>query len=463
MQKRESAKPRKATAVKKNSAESEEDELIESPPCRFHYPLKTIVVAIRLVVFGLLSLRGAERTFNLFNKWFQGGIPCHVVIQNWILRFGLYKLRQDVEKRNDWVYILDHTIEFGTKKCLVVLGVPLALFRKNGCKMRHQDMEVLTISIVEKATALSVTKVLRAVSEITGMPVQILSDNGSNIKRGITDFIKKAKCGFTIRQTYDVTHKAAIILKHHLKDDENWKLFVDFACKTKRSLVHTVLGFIAPPKPRDKARWLNLAAYIEWAENILCMGKEKMRKAEKDKFKEQLSWIRKFKKNMVEWRIMLDILQALKNEIKSNGINEDTKSNFEKSILELNLNTARLIMIRDEVLEYIEEECAEISGAYPGCSDIIESVLGKYKIFSGKSPMKEVGKAVLTMPVFTSNVNYGEVKVAMENVSAEDVKTWLDENIGESLFAKRKQAFKLKKTKSSVKIFPDKLKKAVGF
>ena len=102
-------------------------------------------------------------------------------------------------------------------------------------------------------------------------------------------------------------------------------------------------------------------------------------------------------------------------------------------------------------------------GAHPGCSDIIESVLGKYKIFSGKSPMKEVGKAVLTMSVFTSGVEYGEVKTAMESVSAKDVRIWLDENIGESLFAKRKTVFNLRKRKSSVKKFQVNLKKAASF
>ena len=108
-------------------------------------------------------------------------------------------------------------------------------------------------------------------------------------------------------------------------------------------------------------------------------------------------------------------------------------------------------------------ECAEISGIYPGCSDIIESVLGKYKTFSGKSPMKEVGKAVLTMPVFTSNIDLEEVKMAMESVSTEDVKKWLDKNIGESLFSKRKKAFSLKKSKKPVKIFPVILQKVAGF
>lgn len=420
-------------------------------------------MAIRLVVFGLLSLRGVTRTLRLFDKWFKGGTPCHVVIQNWVLRFGLYKLLQAVKKRKDWVYILDHTIEFGTKKCLVVLGLPLSIFRINNCKIRHSDMEVLSISIVEKATAPSVTKVLHDISKVAGIPVQILSDNGSNIRCGIRDFIKEAKCDFTIRRTYDVTHKAAVILKHHLEKDKNWILFADLICKTKRGIIQTVIGFMAPPKPRDKARWLNLDTYIEWAECILCLGEKGIGEIERNKFAETLSWVRTFEDNIIEWRTMLDILTRLKDEVKSNGLSENTKNNFEKSISELKLNTQRLIKIKEEVIEYLAYECAEISGVYPGCSDIIESVFGKYKTFSANSPMKEIGKAVLTIPVFTSNVGYSDVKTAMETISAYDVKAWLDENIGVSLFARRKNIFSLRKTRNKVNNFPEKLKKVASF
>lgn len=324
-------------------------------------------------------------------------------------------------------------------------------------------MEVLGISIVEKATAASVTKALRQISLLTGIPVQILSDKGSNIKRGIHDFIAEREEFYTIRQTYDVTHKAALILKKHLKNDEIWKSFIDSACKTKRSLMHTALAYLAPPKPRDKARWMNLDAYVAWSEKILFLKTKDVKKNDREKYKSKLKWVRQFKHNIQEWRTILDMLDVLKNEVKSNGFNVETKDKFTKSVSSFNLSTPRLIHIKQEIIIYIEEECRNIDGVYPGCSDIIESVIGKYKIFSGKSPMKEVGKAVLTMPVFTSTIDYREVKMAMESISANDVKQWLDDNIGESLFSRRKQVFRLKKTKSSVKKFSKKLKKAAGF
>ena len=77
--------------------------------------------------------------------------------------------------------------------------------------------------------------------------------------------------------------------------------------------------------------------------------------------------------------------------------------------------------------------------------------------------MKEVGKAVLTMPVFTSSINLLEVKEAMESVSDKDLKKWLNENIGQSLFSKRKEVFSLKKIKTPINKNRQKLKKAASF
>ena len=175
------------------------------------------------------------------------------------MRFGFHKLLKPVEWREDWIYLLDHTIDFGVKKCLVVLGVTLEKFRQNQCKLRHQDMEILAITVHESATAASVQETLETVSATTGVPAQIVSDNGSNIKRGVEDFLKEKP---RTKYTYDITHKVGILLKHHLENDANWNLLVNKTCETKRSLLHTILGFLAPPKPSDKSRWLNLTPIL---------------------------------------------------------------------------------------------------------------------------------------------------------------------------------------------------------
>jgi len=45
------------------------------------------------------------------------------------------------------------------------------------------------------------------------------------------------------------------------------------------------------------------------------------------------------------------------------------------------------------------------------------------------------------MSVFTSEISLEEVKIAMENVSTQDVNIWLGKNIGDTLFAKRKRVY----------------------
>ena len=398
-----------------------------------------------------MSLRGVSRTFALFEYCFKGGVPCHAVVQNWVMRYGLYKLNKVPEKRTDWIFILDHSIEFGKKQCLLVLGVPLKIFRANKCKLRHQDMEVLAADIIDSATGESVTKTLTEVAQKTGNPVQIVSDGGLNIINGCNNFMKQQGCENPILKTYDVTHQAALILKTQLKDDLIWQNFCKKTAETKRSLIHTELGYLAPPKPRDKSRWQNLDMYVKWAEMILAYKVKSKHKQVVEKFKDKLSWVQTYKSEIKEWRLMLNLLDMLKIEVKEHGFSPSTKINFERNTIKLNLKSKRLKQVNKEIIAYIENESSRIDGVFLGCSDIIESVFGKYKNFSGKSPMKEIGRSLLTIPVFTSKINYHEVKNAMESISAQDVIDWQRENIGTSLLARRKIAFNNVRAKNKVK------------
>ena len=254
------------------------------------------------------------------------------------------------------------------------------------------------------------------------------------------DFLKE-KPG--TKYTYDITHKAGILLKHQLENDSNWNLLVKKASETKRNLLHTILGYLSPPKPSDKSRWLNLDSYLNWAGKVLCFGETNTERMEKEKYDAKLAWLYAFKPHLQEWRTMLDMLNAAKDEVKKNGIRKKSAKRFKSAISGLNTSTTRLRELKSEIANYLNEESVDIDDPEPwlGCTDIIESIFGKYKTFSAKTPMKEVGRAVLTMPVFTSEISLEEVKMAMENVSMQDVSKWLFQNIGDTLFAKRKRAY----------------------
>ena len=56
---------------------------------------------------------------------------------------------------------------------------------RNKCVVRHEDMDVLRIVISDKTNGANIFKMLNGVVEETGIPKQVISDHGSDIKKGV--------------------------------------------------------------------------------------------------------------------------------------------------------------------------------------------------------------------------------------------------------------------------------------
>jgi hypothetical protein len=256
----------------------------------------------------------------------------------------------------------------------------------------------------------------------------------------------------SIVNSYDITHKCAILLKHILGWDIKWNQFVRNVQETKRKILNTDLAFLAPPKPREKSRWLNLDRYVDWAEKVLVYTensknnndltkndkKELMKKLEK-----YFSWITTYKDRMLEWRQILTVLTVAKCEVKHNGLQQKTLYRFRNKINDIQIDYPRVKSLIAELECFLYNETSTIPSTenWLGTSEIIESIFGKYKNFSARTAMKGIGKTILTIPVFTSTITVEKIKIALESVSIHKLNKWLIENVGESLFAKRKNAF----------------------
>ena len=409
--------------------------------------------------------------FRIMEDALRCGLPTWTVIQNWILRYGLFKLKQPLQKRDDWIYIMDHTIEFGIKKCFVVLAVSIETLRNKNFRLTHQDMEVAAISIDEKATGERVYEVLAEAAKQTGVPVQTVEDAGSNIKKGVALFKEDYPA---VIPTYDITHKTAIMLKHYLGDCAIFKSFSNKVSETKRKTVHTEFSHLGPKKPRDKSRWLNIKEHLKWAEDIKIYRKQlnhkkgrpsRERRELLKKFDSLFGWINEYDKHISKWKQVVDVLKAAEHELKTKGISKKSVSNLKQTYRSMDIVHKDAIEMKNKMIAFIKKETESFDDFFTGLgtSDIIESIFGKYKLFSARTPMKEVGKALLTIPVMISKVTLKEVKEAMETVSTKELDCWLKKNLGESLFVKRKKAFQAGKAKNEVKKFPQNQLKAVGF
>ena len=400
----------------------------------------------------MTSLRGATKCLDIFSDVYADTIPSHTTIQNWILQYGLSELLRPVEKRNDWILILDHTIEFGSQKCLVILGITQEELLKTDKPITHQQLRTLSINISRKSNSKKIYGTLTKLITKTGTPTQIVSDHGSDIKKAVEDICNKHS---GIRLTYDITHKCGLLLKHELSHDILWKRFMESYSYTKRKCVHSRFAFLSPMKLRDKSRWMNLDTCVDWANKILKFEEnlsENMRILQLDKkgfakaFRETFGWIHGFSERINRWGDILQVVSIARDEVGSNGLREDTPDRFYKRIEKITMGanySSPLQAFTNKLYVFLCEQTMSIpvGQKFLGTSDIIESVFAKYKNFSAKTPMKGVGKTVLTIPIFLSQITTEKVGEALKVCPNKKVSKWLQDNIGQSVFSQRTKAF----------------------
>jgi hypothetical protein len=415
----------------------------------YTYPVDVIKRAIQLVTGALTSLRGASKCLDIFSDIYTCKIPSHTAIQNWILQYGLNELMRPIEKREDWILILDHTIEFGHQKCLVILGIRQEDLLKTAGPITHQQLRTLVIDISGESNSKRIHDTLNTLMKKTGIPVQIVSDHGPDLKKAITDICHESP---GVRFTYDITHKCGLLVKTALSRDILWNRFIENYSYTKRKCVHSRFAFLSPTKLRDKSRWMNLDTCVDWANKImkfeenLADNTDALHLEMKDyatNFQEIFGWIHRFSERIRRWGDILNVVSIARDEVKANGLTADTSDRFYRRIENISIDTDVVRVLTNDLYGFLCEQTKSIpvGQKFLGSSDAIESVFAKYKNFSARTPMKGVGKTVLTIPVFLSQITADKVTGALQSCPNKKVSKWLSDKIGQSVFAQRVRAF----------------------
>ena len=262
-----------APASAASGGETDEERGEEPPmalvPTRLanhHHSLEVMQLSLQLYLHASFGCRGVSSVLRLLAGYLPLGVPASTTVLNWCCRLGLALLQRPLPRRDDWIFVIDETEGLGALKCLVVLGIPVARLAETGYSPRHGDMTVLAVEITLKSTGIWVAAVLEQVSARTGVPVQIVADHGSDVRKGIALFRQQAP---SCVETYDISHAIATHLKAHWRDDAHWQAFLKQAGATLSHFQQTDLAFLLPPRQRTKARYMAMDAHVDWAQRLI--------------------------------------------------------------------------------------------------------------------------------------------------------------------------------------------------
>lgn len=239
----------------------------EMVPANHHYDARTIGMASELVITACSSFHSVGKSLEVIKKYLPVETPSADSVRQWIYRLGYYELvKKPKPFRSDWIFIADFTATVGMCKCFVVIGITEVQLKKCKFRLRHQDMTLLGLEIWEHSTGEKINECFENISRQVGVPLQIVIDGGSDINKGTKLFCEQHR---KTKQFSDLSHKLARLLEKHLKDDEEWNLFVNSVSVAKAQSQQTALACLTPPARRTQARYMNLHTMTRWAIRML--------------------------------------------------------------------------------------------------------------------------------------------------------------------------------------------------
>lgn len=154
------------------------------------------VICVMVFLVGIIPCNAVSRVLGFLAssgrialKW----IPDPSSVVNWIGRAGLGLLDRVAPMSVPWIAIIDTSISFGKSKALICLRVPLDHFVRNKRAPGLSDVECIGISVGETMNGETVKKALVGFFQKSGKPTAILKDGGSDIARGVGDYIAAQK------------------------------------------------------------------------------------------------------------------------------------------------------------------------------------------------------------------------------------------------------------------------------
>lgn len=378
------------------------------------------------------SFRAIGKTIILLNIYLDLNLkaPSHVTILIWAKKTGIYFLNSKKENADDWIILLDESIEFGNDKLLVILGIREAHIDFSR-PLNYQDVTCLKLIASSSWTGEQINEV------INGLTTEI-----GNIKYAVADMgnaIKKALRLASIPHAHDINHKLSWFIKELLKNDTDFQAYSKKLARLRGSMPLSKVSYILPPQQRTHSRFMNLKPIFDWGESILELiendGLGPLEKEKLDNIKEHEILIRQ----MVE---LIRLANKTQEIIKNNGLTETTKKEcialFDK------VDDSKTLQFRDMIDTYFTTtiELIKNTDKVLCSSDILESSFGKYKNYISKNKSVGITDLSLTIPAFLGKHENEEITKALESVKVQDVKQWGKDNMGESLTRKRQMALK---------------------
>jgi hypothetical protein len=396
------------------------------------------------------SLRAASRVLEFIAR--SCGLPFSApdwtTGRMWWIRFGLAQLNAPKEKADDWVWLIDHSVQIGKQKVLAILGIRLRDLPMPGEFLRPEDLVLIDLVPMERSTREDVAARLEDAAARTSVPRAIVDDHGVDLNGGVQIFQKSHP---NTVEVYDTKHKAACLLKSRLEKNSRWSAFLTKVGQTRCTIQQTEMGALVPPGSKPKARFMNLEGQLNWAEKVLALLDALPGSALSwvlpERLEGKLGWLREFRADLAEWRQWQAIMDLTVKFVGSEGLHAKTAVVLSRK-LHLVPQTTEGRRLASELIQFVREQARKVKAGerLPGSTEALESCFGRFKTLEKDQAKGGFTSLILGFGTLFAEATIEKVLEAMRAVPTRAVREWCAEHLGQTLFSQRMEAFALART-----------------
>jgi hypothetical protein len=390
-----------------------------------------------------LSFRASSkvlRSLLLVGAGLISWVPHFTTGIGWALRVGLHCLQQAQCHLNEkWVGIADFTIQIGSKKALIVLRVPVSALSQ-GLALTLKQVDVIGLSLGETWNGERVKTYRQSLFDLCGWPSHMVSDCGSDMKKGIADALLEAPNQAS--WISDVTHFVAKALNHYDAKLSLFQQFQTLCTRMRQRLQQTQFAFLLPPAARAKGRFLSVSRQAQGGLHTLhyLEAKEREDALEVTALAQALRGLKSFKLFLMTLVRKTTCLNEVMRIVKTQGLSTASIQACQERLSDLPARSP----IGKELSHYLQHYLPMVKlseSPLLGSSDVIESLIGKAKQRLEANGRNELNKSILLIPCMCGELTQDLVAEALSTVGLQDVSTWVSENVGETMQAKRRREF----------------------
>ena len=402
---------------------------------RHKYDVLTVKICVCLAMISGVSLRGVVAILLCIESelGFFKDIPSKGSIDNWLKkasfhRYGIYQFYQYEE---DYCLIIDDSMMVGSQRLLLILSASAK--KLNQGAISFADIHIESLVVKKRWTGECIAEELRKVKEKKGKsPLYCISDSAT--------IMLKAQTLASLTHICDCSHGFSNILEKTFKEDEAFITWQKALGQAKFKGVMRDYAYLLPPKQRTVARFMNINESVVWSKQIL-KHLENLSSQEQVAFE----WI-KTHQGFLTNRLTkaFELTQEILGVLKNKGLSYQSIHEFLKICQQKAYKNIKDVLQRIRAFLQIEKsKLPNKTAIWHSCSDIIESMFGKFKYNLPTNPILGVTHSVLQLSLLRQPIEKLEIKQALESVSLSDLLQWKQEHLFDNQVVRKQKTLKI--------------------